>query len=347
MSNPISDIVGGLVGLTTGTNAGPRRTVRLGAQGVLAGYENTAPLSLALNQVYQPAYLGLGGTNLEQLLFGGKTGSTQTVRWGPTTSGQGKYQNVISTPGGDSPGLLELIGRTAPELQRLYQEGAERGVESNLDLLTRSLPAARALLDTANPDLAALRSGLLKTASTNLNLGGRLAPEDLARITSGVRGDWASRGLGRSAPAQLAEALGIFGGGEVLRDRRITQSGNLYNILNASEPDYARFILGLGGNPVGNALQLLGGQQPLAYRGNQYDPFNPGGVGLANTGAQLSEQYNQRIAQNAGQVGGGIFDLITSIAGGFGGMGGGMFGGGAGGAGLRAQAGSTGGFGFY
>lgn len=283
----IAGILGGVVagGASAGIGAatapktyGPRASARYGAQGALQGYRLTSPQSYALNQVYQPAYLGLGGQNLESLLFGSPGG--QQTRNLLSPSGR-PLSFSESVPG--SSGLLDILGRSGQRIQDIYQQGAERGVESNLGLLNRSLPEAMAFRDATNPQLAALRGRLGDTANEQLSLGGRLDPSTLARITQAVRGNWAQRGLGTSAPAQLDEAVRLQLEGENLNQTRTATAGNIFNSLSGSEPDWSKFILGLGGNPVGDAMQLATGQQPLAYQ-RWFDPFNPTAGQLSQTG---------------------------------------------------------------
>lgn len=314
----IGDIAGGIVALGQDSNGGPRRSVRLGAQGALQGYDQTAGYSLGLNQAYQPAYLQLGSQNLEQMLFGTPASSyDQQIGWGGLRkNGTYKYTANVKQNTPASSGLIDIMGKVAPQIQSLYQQGARSGIENNLGVLNDYMPQAQNYYDTANPELMALRRQMGTDAIQQLALGSRLSPEDAYRISQAVRGSFANRGLGNSNPAQLEEALQLFGGGEALRGQRQSYTGNTANLLQQTSPDYARFILGLGGNPVGDAMQLVTGQQPLSYTGNQYDPYNATAGALSQQGTKYSQWFDQKKVDGAKGIGDGVGSLAAGAFGG-------------------------------
>lgn len=260
----------------------PRQAMRLASQGYLNAQNSTSQPLFDLQARMQPQYLALGNQNTNQLLMG-------------------------------HGGALDTAGQLSPQLQDLYQAGASRGVAGNLGLLNQYLPQAQSFYDASNLQLASLRNGLGQRAQQNLALGSQLNPEDAYRITQGVRGDWASRGLGRSMPAGLAEAMQLYGGGEALRAQRTNQAQDIYGQLASTSPDYASFILGLGGNPVGESLNLIQQQQPLAY-GRWYDPFTQGGAaGTAQTTMGLDAQQSAQLPDTLGGLSGGLFSLAGSL----------------------------------
>lgn len=78
-----------------------------------------------------------------------------------------------------------------------------------------------------NPGQAALMSGLTKTATDQLNLGTQIDPQTANSITQSVRNNWASRGLGSAMPAQLDEAMQLYGGGQNLLAQRESTAGTV------------------------------------------------------------------------------------------------------------------------
>jgi len=74
--------------------------------------------------------------------------------------------------------------------------------------------AAAAAVRGVNPTGSALADQLAGVSSKELAAGTQLDPASVSRITQGVRGDWAARGLGQSAPAQLDEAVNLATAGQ-------------------------------------------------------------------------------------------------------------------------------------
>lgn len=281
------------------------------ARGAVRAYADTANPLFTLNSAMQPAYLGLGANNLQSMLFG-SPGGQQTVRVGagrPDSQGNfSKYYSFqLDTP--QSPGLFDLYGQAIPRLQGLQ----DQGVAGQLGMLNKYLPQAQAYQQQANPELEALRKALGLAANRQVAMGGTLDPTMRNAITSGVRADWANRGLGQTMPAQLNEALQLYGGGEALRNNRLNTAGGLFGQLSQYQPDYSRWIMGMGSNALQQGMSAVGQQQPLAYQGSMYDPFNS----VAAGGAVASER--NRMADNAarsqawGSTIGGLFDTIGSI----------------------------------
>lgn len=325
MASGFSDTIGGIATLFGDKPTKPGQLPRKIGMGTLWGYLDTAPASFGLNQVYQPALLGLGSSNLEGLLFGTPDRSyNQTIGFG-RMRGDGTYRNSATikqdVPG--SRGLFDLLGEAAPRLQELYNTGARQGAANQFGLLQDFMPQAQQYYEGAAPGLAELRRVLTDQAAKGLKLGGQWNPDDLARVTGSIRGDWARRGLGTSLPALNAETLATLSGGEALRRAREGFALDAANTVTGTTPDYARFILGLGGNPVGDALGILTGQQGLAYPGNLYDPYNPV-AGQAAIGAERNRMFDQqqRAAAWGSAIGGGLDMVAGAYTGGMMGAGG-------------------------
>ena len=252
---------------TPSLGAGARRGARLAAQGTYQGYRGAAPGYLAMNQQYQPQYLSLGASNLEDLFFGNAGGTMSYDRY----SSKGKFQGTSSYNQPSSRGLLDILGQATPQLQGIYNESANLGRESDYAALRKYLPQTRDLYRQANPEVAALQDQISGDASQQLALGDQIDPNTGYRITQGVRGDWANRGLGGSLPAGLAESLQLYGGGQQLRQQRQGYALSSLDRLAATSPDYTSFILNQRG-AAPSAMSFLTQQQPLAYQGNMFDP---------------------------------------------------------------------------
>jgi hypothetical protein len=298
----------------SGGSASPYRQVRDTARGTVRGYLQTAPLSYQLSQVYQPAYLGLGTNNLSGVLFGTPAQSySQNVGWGMRDNGTFKYNTTVQQDVPASQGLFDILGMAAPRLQSLYDTGARQGVQNQLGILNDYLPQAQAYQANADPTGTALRQNIGTTANAALGMGSQWNPEDLNRVTGDIRTDWANRGLGASLPAGFAEAIGVLGGGEQLRQSRQNYALNANQSLSQTTPDYMRMILGLGGNPVGDAMSLVQAQQPLAFQGNTFDPFNSSATSASNAGLAAQQGAANNRQDILGGVAGGLFNLAGTL----------------------------------
>lgn len=141
-----------------------------------------------------------------------------------------QYRGLFNTFLGSAGPLLNTEAQYKPQFTEqnlgnldLTLNGAD-GVPGLISLLTGAQSAGRSAnqqdFNTLNPQAAALMGQLNDQASSGLAAGGQLAPNDIYRITQGVRGDWANRGLGASSPAQFDEALNLATAGEGLRQSR-------------------------------------------------------------------------------------------------------------------------------
>lgn len=290
---------------------GARQATREQAQGTLQGYAQTTPLSYALSQTYQPAYLGLGSQNLQQLLFGTPEQTiNRQVGWGRLND-NGQYERTanIAQQIPASMGLFDILGQAQPRLTQL----SNQAVGQQLGTLNQYLPQAQQYYAQANPELDALRRQLGLVAQQNLALGGQLDPSTRNAITSQVQADWANRGLGQAMPAQLNEALQLYGGGEALRQARQQQAAGIYNNLAGTQPDYSSFILGLGNQPLAQSMQFLQGQQPLSYQGNTFDPYNPTAAGSGAAGMSAATQAALSNRDLYAGLGGGLLNLSGSF----------------------------------
>lgn len=308
----------GVIGVGAGTAAGGtsmfgsgpssgelgRKTTRAGLH-ALAG---AVPGQLAFNQQYDPQFAALGSQNLSDMLFGASARNIQV----PQFDSRGRQIGIKSVDVGAQRGLIDISAEAAEQLRGL----SAGGMEQNLANLQANLPGAQAFYQSQNPELFRLRQALANRAQENLDMGGKISPEDSFRITQGVRGDWAARGLGASAPAQLDESLALFGEGEQLRQSRTAQAGGIMGALSASEPDYARFLMGLGDDSaITNAFNIVAGNQAGAFS-RDFDPLNPSLSGLGLSAAQMQQLADAQKAEAVVGIGGGLMSLGGKLAGG-------------------------------
>lgn len=151
---------------------------------------------------------------------------------------------------------------------------------------------AAAAVESVNPSNARLVNDLTDTTSTQLAAGTRLLPSDVSRITSSVRGDWASRGLGDSGPAQLDEALQLYGGGEAALAQREAAATNAINVSGQNITLPALGLATTQSTAPGVSQNLLGGAGQLAQ--NASSSLVP----TSQLSDVLSTVYNARSAAN-------------------------------------------------
>lgn len=270
-----------------------------------------------------PGQTGLDLSNLELSLLGGP-GQTTTTYGNSVVARKGYYDangNPLSKDQVRAMTPAQRVGisyKNAGEFLRLptgtSTSPARRGL---LDLYTNEIqPALRrgnaatstanyADLRNLNPGVTALYDALQSDAEKGLKLGTRLDPESVNRITTGVRGDWAGRGVGNALPAGLDEALQLNAGGQDLLQRRrgtaagVAQLGqDLYTLpaLNlTSGAGGQSFLSGAGGYAKQpSILDSLGGYGSNLFGGN-FDKDAQNRVNSANA-ANANTQLGMRAA---------------------------------------------------
>jgi hypothetical protein len=234
------------------------------------------PDVLKYEQLFQPQFADLSLGTMSSLLFGGNGQGGM----------MGAYQNLL-------PGFNALNSGA---------NTAARGADvADLSGYGSQLQAG---YDAANPQLAALRSGLTSAANQNVALGSKMNPNDAYRVTQGVRTDWANRGLGSSMPAALSEALGLYTEGENTRTNRLNQAGTLLGQVNATQPDYMSWLTNtrqgapqqlfntaggawLGGQNLGPSLMQPESQYAADLFNQQYQAKAAAMAGTAANNAQM------------------------------------------------------------
>lgn len=163
---------------------------------------------------------GLAGT--EPLAY-----STQ-AKFGP------QYENltldeILKGAGGDA-GLGASFGAALPWLESGTAGANTAQRAAQIGDVAGGGAAAAGAVRSINPGETNILDEISGTALSGLKAGTTLAPEDASKITSGVRANWASRGLGQSDPAQLDEALQLGLGGENILNTRLQQATGAANL---------------------------------------------------------------------------------------------------------------------
>lgn len=231
--------------------------------GLINDFAKGLPTQLTAQQTYQPGFIDTTLSGVNQTAFGSGT-----------------------TPGlvTDYSGLINPLSSATSSANTLARSAGINDV-SNLGA------AAAGAVGAVNPGQAALTTQLENTAATNLAAGATPLPSDVTRITQQVRGDWANRGLGDSAPAQLDEALQLYGSGQqALAGREAAAGSAIQAGQNITLP--ALSLATQQSSIPGQAQSFLGGASSLA--GNAGPTLIP----TSTAYDALSTTYNAQAAAN-------------------------------------------------
>lgn len=209
----------------------PKGTTGLGKQYLqfLQGFVSGEPEQLALQEQYQPQYTALDLQNINSTLNG--------------ANGQ--------------PGYLSLYANDViPAITGAQTTANTATRTADINDLSTLGPAALTAIKGANPGGSALMDSLTKTATDQLNLGTQLDPATLGQINNAVNTNWSNRGLGTSAPAELDQALQLYGGGQNLLAQR---EGEASTVAGENQSFYTNPVLAMLGQTSNapNAGQTL------------------------------------------------------------------------------------------
>ncbi len=267
------------------------------------GYFEQAPNQFALNQAYQPQYLGLGQSNLEQLLYG------RAAQQGSYYNPYGKNPGQVSYDVPGQTGLIDLYKRLQPDLQSLYDTGRQADINS----VNQFGGQARDMYAQLNPQQTSGLANLLGQTQNDLNLGGYVSPEQSQNIRNQTYGHYANMGFSPGTSfADTNAALDYYGASNQLRNQRVGNAQSALNLSGQLTPDYASFILGRTG-ASGAAANLAGAQQGLAFQPAAYDPYNPVAAGLAINSQNVGQQGALSQAEYFGNLGGGLSNLASKF----------------------------------
>lgn len=156
--------------------------------GMLNQFQQGMPILAGVEQGYKPGFVRSGLQSTNQSLFGA----------------------------GNTPGLVQNYNSLLPMFAGSNAAANNYSRGANVADIRQFGAQASDAVRGMNP----LMAGLNTQAQQGLDMGANLYPTDVKRITNGVRGDWANRGLGASGAAQLDEAMQLYGAGESARQGR-------------------------------------------------------------------------------------------------------------------------------
>lgn len=316
----IGQLTGGIAGVLGGKPMGPRSSIRATGQGTLRGYQDTGPLSFALNELYNPSYLSLGGRNLQDLLFGSQTRDyTTTVPDEYNKKGVAKGSRTVSGTIPGAPGLLDTIRQTQQRMASDSMAANDLYRQNQINQAAKYIPQARQLFAAANPEQAALQGQIGADAQEQLALGDRVNPELVRNWQNQNTARYANMGFRPNEGfVQADDFMRYTGGAQALRTGRQGYALDALSRLNATEPSYANFVLGMNDPSQGQGYGLVTGQQPLTFTGNQYSPYNVNTTSLSNQAQGNQMESDAQQAAYWGGIGSGTAGTAASFAGAFG-----------------------------
>jgi hypothetical protein len=193
---------------------------------------------------------------------------------------------ILKSAGGEG-GLGQAFGSALPWLQSGIAGANRAQREANVGDIAGGGQAATNAIRGMNPQLQAIFGGLEDQAISGLKAGTQLGPQDTSRITNQVRGDWANRGLGASAPAQLDEALNLYAGGQSALQQREGFASNTAGLENQYLNLPALGLLTGESQAPGMAQGVLGQANQIA---------GPSGPSLTHPSDILDAAYNSTAA---------------------------------------------------
>lgn len=217
---------------------------------------------------------------------------------------RGEQENTPGAVKNDLSNLnLSLEGADGTTgLYDLLASGTERvgGIQREANTTARG--AAYADLRNLNPEQARLYDLLAADAEAGLKAGDRMTREETFNTVNPIRNDWAARGLGNSAPAQLDEAVNLVTAGRGVGQQRRSNAGA---VANLGSQLYTAPAMAYAGDDVAGAQNFMGfgsayGQQPSILEqlgGYGSDLFN------TNFNATNANNISRANANNAGIAG--------------------------------------------
>lgn len=209
---------------------------------------------------------------------------------------RGEQENTPGAVKNDLSNLnLSLEGADGTTgLYDLLASGTDRvgGIQREADSTARG--AAYADLRNLNPEQSRLYDALAADAEAGLKAGDRLTREETFNTVNPIRNDWAARGLGNSAPAQLDEAVNLVTAGRGVGQQRRANAGAVASLGNqmytapalayaSDDVSGAQSFMGFGSgySQQPSILEQLGGYSQDIFQGN-WNAENANNINRAN-----------------------------------------------------------------
>ncbi len=182
-----------------------------------------------------------------------------------------------------SPQLLDLYETSQSRLGEIDRDQLALQREGDIAAIEQLGGRARAALDAANPEQAALLKELNRQAQQDLALGGRLNAGERRELTQSSRAAQAARGFGYGINDAAIEAFANLQGSE---DRRRQRQGFAQSMVGMNQATSADPFMAILGRPSSMNPMMSGGVV------GQAQGFNPGAM-FSPESQYAGDIYNQ------------------------------------------------------
>ena len=212
-----------------------------------------------------------------------------------------------------TPQLLDIYESTQPRLAAMDRQTLAAQREGDIAAIEKLGGRARAALDAANPEQAALLAELNRQAQEDLALGGRLNAGERRELTQSARAAQASRGFGYGINDAAIEAFANLQGSE---DRRRQRQGFAQSMVGMNQATSADPFMAILGRPSSVSPAMAGGVLGQAGGFNAGQMFSPESAYAQNIYAGNQQQQlaaRTASAANRAAMFGGMMKGLGSI----------------------------------
>ncbi len=210
-----------------------------------------------------------------------------------------------------TPQLLDLYETTQDRLGAMDRRNLAAQREGDIEAIERLGGRARAALDAANPEQAALLAELNRQAQEDLAAGGDLSAFERREIQQSARAGQAARGLGYGLGDAAIESLAQLQGASARRREGFAQSMVGINQATGADP-----FMAILGRPSSMSPTMAGGVVGQAQGFNAGQMFSPESAYAQNIYAGNQQQQlaaRTATASNRSAMFGGVMKGIGSI----------------------------------
>ena len=168
-----------------------------------------------------------------------------------------------------APRLMDLYEKIQPRFSAMDREAATAKREADIASIEQLGGRAKAAMDAANPEQAALMAELNQQAMADLALGGKLSAAEQRTLSQSARGAQAARGFGYGINDAAIEAFAQPQGSDQRRRQRQDFARSMVGLNQATATDPFMAILG---RPAQVNPGMVGGLV------GQAQGFNPGAI---------------------------------------------------------------------
>ena len=175
---------------------------------------------------------------------------------------RGKYAQLdVDIARNIAPQMLDIYESTQPRLAAMDRQTLAAQRESDIESIEQLGGRARAALEAANPEQAALMAALNQQAQEGLEAGGQLSPWQRREIQQSARSGQAARGMGYGVGDAAIESLAQLQGASARQQQRQGFAQSMVGLNKATGADPVMAILGrpsalspmMSGNVLGQA----------------------------------------------------------------------------------------------